>query len=63
MGIYTVGSIITGQQALGLGCSYPRPLLCDGEEVGIVDSDWGPAIIGEMDEDEARERFPEAFRE
>lgn len=61
MATYTVGSIITGQH--GFSAQYPRPLLRDGEQIAVVDSNEGPALLGEMDEDEARELFPDAFEE
>jgi hypothetical protein len=57
--IYTVGSIISDvarpQRA--------RPLYRNDKEVAIVSSDWGPAVLGEMSEEEARERWPEAFED
>lgn len=59
MKIYTVGSIITGTH--GYSAQYPRPLYRDGELLAVVDSNEGPVIVGEMDETEARKRFPEAF--
>ncbi len=57
--IYTVSRIMTGY---GYRASYPRWLYRDGERVGIVDSNLGPAVLGQMTEAEAREQFPDLFR-
>jgi hypothetical protein len=59
MPTYTIGHIITGTH--GYPAQFPRPLYRDGEQIAVVDSNSGPAVVGEMTEDEARERFPAAF--
>lgn len=55
MSTYRLGSMTGGERPL---------IVCETDEtVAMVVSDAGPAIVGEMDEDEAREKFPEAFAE
>ena len=56
MSAYRLGSIDTRR-------GNDRPLIReDGEVIAYVQSDAGPAIVGEMTEEQARKRFPDAFR-
>jgi hypothetical protein len=54
--VYTVGREILTTPA------RPRHLLRDGQAIAVVNS-YGPAIVGEMTEGEARARFPRTFAE
>ncbi len=56
---YRLGSMETGYGG------NRRPLYCveTGETIARVESDSGPALIGDMTEARARKLFPEAFEE
>jgi hypothetical protein len=59
--MFRLGSLITGTHAYPI--QWPRPLIDDEDSVvAIVDSCAGPAVVGEMTEDDAVERFPEDER-
>lgn len=58
MKTYRVGTMNTT-----VGGGNRRPLYCveTGDTIDMVTSDAGPALIGDMTEQQARRRFPEAF--
>jgi hypothetical protein len=53
---YRIGSINTNR-----GNRRPLYIAETQETIAWVESDTGPAIIGDMTEAQARRRFPEAF--
>ena len=54
---YRVGSIDTRRG----GNRRPLYIVETQETVGWVESDAGPALVGDMTEEQARRRYPEAF--
>lgn len=56
MTTYHVGSLITGAHPYPI--EWPRPLIDDaGDTVAIVDCCAGPAVVGDLTEDQADEQF------